>query len=236
MRNKLVYIFLILLISGSVFAQDKKKEKRKKVLGTQTSFGVQISPIIPTNLLQTNDVLKVTDTSMYSISNLLSYEFGMEIRHSFTKKFSLQSGITFIRRNFDAKAELYSQNESAHEKLKLIAYEIPVKLIGFVRLSDNIYMDIAGGLGFEMYPSNIYINHFYGQKTSWIQVAAIMDVGWEYRTRFNGTFHIGINYKLHFTDMMHVIYSNKYGTRIDYVDVSGNYLALNFKYFFPQKK
>ena len=87
-----------------------------------------------------------------------------------------------------------------------------------------------------MYPSNIYINHFYGQKTSWIQASAVMDVGWEYRTRFNGIFHIGINYKLHFSDMMHVVYSNKYGTRIDYVSISGNYLALNFKYFFPQKK
>jgi hypothetical protein len=236
MRNKLVYILLILLISGSLFAQDKKKEKRKKALGTQTSFGIIFNPIIPTNLLQTNDVIKTTDTSMYSVASLLGYEFGMEIRHSFTKKFSLQSGITFIRRNYDAKAELYSQNETANEKLKLIAYEIPIKLIGFVRLSDNIYMDIAGGFGFEMYPSNIYVNHFYGQKTSWIQVATIMDVGWEYRSRFNGTFHIGVSYKLHFTDMMHVIYSNKYGTRIDYVDVSGNYLALNFKYFFPQKK
>ena len=68
MNNRFIYILLIILLPFALFAQDKKKDKRKKVLGTQTSFGIQLSPIIPTNLLQTNDVIKTTDTSMYSVS------------------------------------------------------------------------------------------------------------------------------------------------------------------------
>jgi hypothetical protein len=64
----------------------------------------------------------------------------------------------------------------------------------------------------------------------------LINIGWEYRSKSTGIYYLGLSYKLHFTDMMYVVYSNKYGTTIDYIDLSGNYLSINFKYYFSQKK
>lgn len=232
--NKLNILIFLMLFTCIVYAQ--KNEKRKRIMGTNTSFAVVGGPILPTSFVQKNNVVKTTDTSKYSVDNLMGYEFGMEIRHNFTHRFAIQSGINFIRRNFYAKADLYSTGEHSEEKLKLIAYELPIKGLAFVKLSNNVFMNIGGGVGIEMYPSDIFNPPFYGQRTSWIQLAMLTNIGWEYRTKIDGVFYLGLSYKMHFKDMAHIVYANSSGRRVDYVDVSGNYLSINLKYYFPIKK
>ncbi len=243
-------IFLLLFISFSVFSQKTRKEKQNKFIGKRTFFGIAISPTIPTNFIQKNDNQKITDSSEYQVNMAPGYVFGMEIRHNFNRRISIQTGINFIRRNYDTYAILKSKNtiisgidttytttmDTSSQRLKFIAYEVPIIIHGFVRLSKEIYMDIGGGIGVEFYPSDIYANRFYGQRKSWIIPGLLFNIGWEYRNEKIGIIHIGASYKMHFTDIIHTVYTNKYGRRIDYIDASGNYFAINLKYYFYSKR
>ncbi len=248
--NSLNTVLLILIISFSAFAQKTKKEKRDKYIGKKTFFGIAISPTIPTNFIQKNDNQKFTDSSEYQVNLAAGYVFGMEIRHNFSRRISMQTGINFIRRNYDAYAILQTKetvisvtdttyktiNDTSQQRLKFIAYEVPIIVHGFVRLSKEIYMDIGGGIGIEFYPSDIYVNRFYGQRKSWVIPGLLFNIGWEYRNENIGIIHFGASYKMHFTDIIHTVYTNKYGRRIDYIDASGNYFAINLKYYFYSKR
>ena len=238
------------MISNIVFSQKKENKKRNKIIGKETLFGIAISPTIPTNFIQKNDTYKQTDSSEYRVNLAYGYVFGMEIRHNFSKYFSIQTGINFIRRNYDAYAILnykktiisgsdtsFSiEKDTSSQRLKFIAYEIPIVIHGFVQLSKNIFMDIGGGIGIEFYPSDIYINNFYGQRKSWVIPGMLFNIGWEYRNENIGIIHLGFGYKMHFTDIIYTVFTNDYGRKIDYIDASGNYFAINIKYYFPSKK
>jgi len=242
---------LLLIISFSAFSQKTRKNKlHDKLIGKKTFFGIAFSPTIPTNFIQKNDNQKFTDSSEYQVNLAAGYVFGMEIRHNFSRRISIQTGINFIRRNYDAYAILESKKtiitgidttyissmDTSSQRLKFIAYEVPIIVHGFVRLSKYIYMDIGGGIGFEFYPSDIYANRFYGQRKSWVIPGLLFNIGWEYRNDNIGIIHFGASYKMHFTDIIHTVYTNKYGRRIDYIDASGNYFAINIKYYFYSKR
>lgn len=238
------------MISFSAFSQKRENKKRNKLIGKETFLGIAFSPTIPTSFIQKNDNHKLTDSSEYMVNQAYGYVFGMEIRHNFTKRFSLQTGINFIRRNYDAYAILNSTNievsgidttytttkDTSQQRLKFIAYEVPIVIHGFVRLTKQIYMDIGGGLGIEFYPSDIFVNRFYGQRKSWVIPGLLFNIGWEFRNDDIGIIHLGASYKMHFSDIIHTVYTNKYGRRIDYIDASGNYFAINLKYYFNSKR
>ena len=243
-------IILLLIVSFSAFSQKTRKEKRDKLIGKKTFFGIAFSPTIPTNFIQKNDNQKFTDSSEYQVNLAAGYVFGMEIRHNFSRRISIQTGINFIRRNYDAYAILNSKEfsvtgidttytftkDTSQQRLKFIAYEVPIIIHGFVRLSKEIYMDIGGGIGIEFYPSDIFVNRFYGQRKSWIIPGLLFNIGWEFRNDDIGIIHLGASYKMHFSDIIHTVYTNNYGRRIDYIDASGNYFAINIKYYFYSKR
>jgi hypothetical protein len=242
-KNKILLIFIFTVISINLFSQTTE-DKKNKIIGKETFFGITFNPTIPTKLIQNNDRRGTVDSLQMEVNQDFGYVFGVEIRHNFTKRFSLQTGINFIRRNYDAKVKIaslmyfdlstsqgiYSYVEKS-EELHFIAYEIPIIAQGFLRLSENIYMNIGGGQGFEFYPTDIYKNNFYGQRRVFILPGMLFNVGLELRTKNSGIFYLGASYKMHLIDIIHVVITNDYGTKIAYIDASGNYLAINLKYY-----
>jgi hypothetical protein len=136
----IIYISLLFIIFPQYTTAQSSKDKKKRLLGTNTYFGLRLSYTIAGNFIQKNDITKQTDSSFYKVTHTSGYLFGAEIRHNFTKFTGIQTGVNFIRRNYDAFATI-SYTENPHDTvfvhktdtntsgLQFIAYEIPVKAI-----------------------------------------------------------------------------------------------------------
>jgi len=202
----------------------------------QMNFGFNVSPVIPVKWLMNKDIIETNDSATYSLSQKTSYLLGMQVRYDYMKHYSFETGINFIRRNYDAT--LLTESLDTTSRLKFIGYEVPVMGYLFVRLTKHIYMDNAYGFCFNVNPSDIAIKHYYVQRWWWFHVSFVTNVGWEIRTSRAGYYYIGLLYQYHIKDMLKVGYyeGSSIGQPDIRLDVSGNYLAVNIKYYFPQNK
>jgi hypothetical protein len=225
MKFTLSILFSLLFLNS--FSQ-VEEEKKPQI----TYFGMHISPIMPLNLIQNNTVLESLGDTSFEISTQFGHSFGMEIRHDFNNHFSFQTGINYVRRNFNFKV---SADTIADYKMKYVGYEIPALFLAYLRLTRNLYMDNSIGVCFNVYPSDIKNEHVYGFYNHWYQMALLGNVGWDLRTKNNGYFFIGGSYHLQLNDAVYFAYFRDK----DFVDeqirvgMKGSYFAVNFKYFFP---
>jgi hypothetical protein len=253
--NKRIYWLLILLLSSVlVFSQGNSRPKKdSQLIEKQTIFGLNVSPIIPSNFIQKNDYTFQSDSVKYSLNNRPSVSFGAEIRHYFTYRFAINTGILYTKRNINVDYESHYPSGSRGtdttftRDLKFIAYEIPIQASGYVRLSNKIYMSIAGGINLNFYPTNIRVENIAMQrigtqigKQAWqfFQLGLNLNIGWEYRTKEDGYIYIGATYQSRFDDMAAVlIYEEETIHTADYsYTLRGGYLSVNLKYFFPFTK
>jgi hypothetical protein len=190
--------------------------------------------VIPNKLFQQYDQNTGTDTALYGLKDLTSWMFGMEVKHDFTKHLSFQTGINFIRRNYQASISAY--DSSYTRKLHFIGYEVPALALGYVRLARFLYLDGSLGICLNFYPSDISIRHFYGIRRSWLTFSVLTNTGFEIRTKKAGYFYLGTLYQWHFKDMLAVLFyrDNSIGTADARLNADGNYFAVNIKYYFPQ--
>jgi len=245
----LLSIFLIVSFIFSYGQGSKKAPKSHQKIEKQTLFGIQVSPIIPANFLQKTNYTYESDTANFSIKNQNSLSYGVEIRHYFTYKFAINTGIMYTNRNIDV--DFSSQypygskgtDTSFTRELKFIAFEIPIKVSGYVRLSDYIYMSIGGGINLNFYPSDIRVDNVYMQRSEhlglnalqFFQVGFSANIGWEFRTKENGIFYLGAGYQAQIDNMAYILFFEKETIhRPNYFEaVNGSYLSIDIKYFFP---
>ena len=91
-------LFTILLIIPFIFSYgqgNKRAPKSHQKIEKQTLFGIQVSPIIPASFLQKTNYTYESDSVNYSISNQTSLSYGVEIRHYFTYRFAINTGIIY---------------------------------------------------------------------------------------------------------------------------------------------
>ena len=227
-----LFFNLFILVSFLSFSQQKKNEIRENYHFTY--FGINYSPIIPSNIIQKNDVTIVRDSITMSINQKPGFVFGMEVKHDFTRFFALQTGLNFIRRTYNVYVK--DKDTSHTASLKFIGYEIPLLGLGFVRVAEHFYANVSAGFCFNFFPSDIAVSKFYGQRYRWTQIAIMANVGIEYRNENYGNFYVGVMYQHQERSMMTVFYFREYvyGKSNAYIGLSGNYLSLNLKYYFPQ--
>lgn len=237
----LVFSFVLSLNYIPTLAQNVKpdEEDTKRFV---SSFGFQFSPIIPNNILQNNVEIGLYKDAELKVEPYFSYLFGMEIRHDFNKRFSLQSGINYVDRKYTIGINKPDTStmfaDFDNNRLHFIGYEIPLMGLVYIRLSKHLFMDNAFGVSMNFYPSDIAVRHVFGRRRGWVQGAMVANVGWEYRTFESGTFYLGAIYQMNFSNMMNVLF---YEERIEgiadtYLGVSGNYFAINLKYYFDSPK
>jgi hypothetical protein len=230
-RNVLLFLLPAILIFLAGFSEAQVVREKKL-----TSFGIQFSPVFPNKLFQRVERERTEDSILYRLKDIPAYMFGMEVRHDFTKHLSMQTGINFIRRNYEAS--ITTGDSAFMKRLHFIGYEVPLLALGYVRLGRFIYLDGSFGASLNFYPSDISIPHFYGLRDSWMTFSLLTNTGIEFRTEKSGYFYLGTLYQWHFKDMMHVLFFKGYntGTADSYLSAQGNYFAVNLKYYFPQNK
>jgi hypothetical protein len=225
-----------------------KSEAQERV----TTFGVQLKPIIPVEFFSAGKQEVDNDGIIYVNQPKLGMSFGMVIRKGITKNISLETGLNFLQRNFDLTINDTDSSFSGTSDFRIVNYEIPVLCLVYVELSRKIFMNVAGGVSFDIYPTPLYVQDDYFtnavNRTNWIQPSLLANVGWEYRTEKSGYFYLGAS--LHrsfnsaiFTEFVGYTSINDQGNRdvIDEAtfDVTGNYFTIDLRYFFhedPAKK
>lgn len=206
-----------------------------------TYFGVQFKPIIPSNLFRAGSSETVLNDATYSVDQKMGYSFGGVVRHDFKNWLSVETGISYVHRNYSAYAANGATQLRDTVSLSITGYEIPLMGLVYVKLDDQIFMDAGFGLSFDMFPSNVYNTNddnfeFFGNRRRWINAGLITNIGWEFRTKEKGSFYIGGSYHRPFQSIYRAELSQKVGASSSpfaTIDLSGNYLTVDLRYFFP---
>lgn len=227
--RKLFSLLAFFVFSYSLFSQ-------KDV----TTVGLQIKPIIPSSYLNTGVITESLNDINFSIDQQLGYSFGMLIRRGYTEQISLEFGINYTRRNYDLKIEDVGNNFVGESEFTYIIYEIPIQGLVYIRMTDELYMNVAMGAAFDILPtdwesSDYYFGHL-SRKKSWLIPALLANVGFEYRTRNKGYFYLGASFHRPFMDITQavVLYEHYDRREIVGMDVNGNYLTVDLRYFFHE--
>ncbi len=211
-----------------------------------TAVGIQYKPIVPSSMFNTGPVTHVDTSWDITLTPELGHSFGMVIRKGFTDKYSLEVGINQVVRHYSLKASFEDSTFSGKETFKLVGYEVPLQGLLYVRLGEKVYMNNAFGISLDMFASPVDTKDYnFTSETiprSWIQLGLIANVGFEYRSEKSGFFYLGGSLHRPFARMagMKMTYYPEIGhTSKVWIDLVGNYLTIDFRYFFhadPEKK
>ena len=237
--KKLLFL-LILLIPFCSWAQER-------VL----TFGIQYKPMIPISLIESTTVESVNDGVKFTNDQKFGYAAGFLIRKGITDKFSIETGISYVKRNYSLSIDSLNGNYSTGDDFGIVGYEIPVVGLVYIQLSREVYMNVSMGGTFDVYPSDVSNANeikagdwlHVADRRNWLQISALANIGWEYRTKESGIFYLGASYHRPFD----FAYLSKYGvfksvgvSRVSHnQELGGNYLTLDFRYFFhedPEKR
>ncbi len=230
----LIFITIIITFSTHLYAQERV-----------TTFGIQLKPIIPIPFFNAGKQEANQNNISYLNKPKTSLSFGMVIRKGFTKSLSIETGINFLKRIYEITIDDPDNSFSGTSNFSIVNYEIPVQGLVYVRLGRNMFMNASGGFSIDLYPTPLftYGDYFTNavNRRSWSQVSLIANLGWEYRTEKSGYFYFGTSLHRPFKPMMRefIVYEgfNQYEEMS--FDLTGNYLTLDFRYFFhedPKKK
>lgn len=223
-------LLLLLLISSLGYAQ-------KNVV----TAGIQFKPMLPNDLFNADAMRSSVEGMAFETQQNFGWAGGMVIRWGFTDMLSLETGINFVQRNFTLSLDSIDNNYNASVDYRVTGYEVPLLGLIYIKLDRNWYMNAALGGSLDFFPRDFYtdtINAEWMHETvrrSWIQVALLANIGFEYRTEKSGYFYIGGSFHRPFTDM----YLSKVGfSNSEFVtstmDINGSYLTVDLRYFFHE--
>ena len=223
-RSTLVFLFVFMFCSQAALAQ-------KNI----TTAGFQIKPIFKNDFLRTADKIFNVDGVDFKVGTQSGLALGMVIRHGLTNRFSFETGINYVKRNYKLNINDSDSSYSSTSDFKIVGYEIPAMGMVFIELSRNIHMNVSMGLSLDIFPSNIFtsndeFDHF-SLRNHLINSGIHSNIGWEYRTDKSGWFYLGASYHKPFDN----IYSSKivYDERVVAITtLDGSYFTVDLRYFF----
>ena len=101
-------------------------------------------------------------------------------------------------------------------------------------------MNNALGLSIDMFPSDVITSASYflhsSRRTSFINPALLANLGFEYRTEKSGFFYVGASYHRPFSKFMSTKVKYDSNNKIAEAEtmLTGSYLTIDFRYFFPE--
>ncbi len=230
---KFYRIFVLFMCFGISIASAQEKV---------ITAGIQYKPIFSSKFFNSGPEETTINNVDFKMTPESGFCIGMVIRKGFTNTVSFESGINYVKRNFqlDIKDTTFTGTSS----FSIIGYEVPLLGLIFIQLSDHIFMDAALGFSLDFYASDVktsdyYFNHF-SAYNSVFSPSVLANLGWEYRTEKSGYFYLGASY--------HRPFQTIYYSFVEYIpqpepdaklEIQGNYLTLDFRYFFhsdPQKR
>lgn len=203
------------------------------------TVGFQVKPIFSNQYFKTGPVEGSIGTFNAKVTPKSGYCAGMVIRSGFTQKLSLETGINFVKRNYDL--HITDTNLNITDQFRFINYELPIAALVYIRLGEQLYMDASFGGSLDFFPSDVQsqdeIYYQVSRRPRWVNMALIANLGTEYRTQNTGYFYAGVSFHRPFNYIFASLSQRKTMNINTFVrnDISGNYLTIDFKYFFHEE-
>ncbi|MFM7722057.1 MAG: hypothetical protein ACKO7C_03530, partial [Bacteroidota bacterium] len=117
-------------------------------------FGFQLRPIVPNGYLKADQLQASSENLTYTAFIRPSLSFGAIIRKPIGSFWNLETGINFIRRNYNLNFNLTdSVTVSSNQQMSFIGYEIPIQGLIYVQLGKKCYMNASAGMVLDFFPS-----------------------------------------------------------------------------------
>ena len=217
-------------------------------------FGLQFKPIIAAAYFDAGDESSQWENYNFELSPSFGQSLGMIVRYHLSSTFSTETGLNLVNRSYQLSVHNSDIGLQDLSNFTLRSYELPIQILSYVKVSDKYYLNTAFGNSFNIFASDVIsfgeTNPFFFQSTSRrkrAQSALIANLGMEYRTIEKGIYYLG--FSLHrpwkntarsypeFDDGTNSFNTQApSGQNVKYMNISGNYLTLDLRYFFPQKK
>jgi len=210
-----------------------------------TSFGLQFKPIVPVSYFKAGPV-NLSDTIVnVEIKQKLGYSMGMIIRHNITDLISFETGINYVRRNYNIAATSKINTLDDRLDFGFINYEIPIQALVYVQLSKKTYMNVSSGVGLNAYPSHVISlgENLLLEQLSFrgriLGLSYLANIGFEYRTEEKGNFYIGASLVTPLSPITEtkIKYEYQNATFSEFTSfLNGNYITIDLRYFLPEEK
>ncbi len=209
-----------------------------------TTVGFQFKPIISTKFIDAGVEESTTDWINAEFEHTGGYAMGMIIRRGFTPTLSVETGISYIKRNYQIRVTDLDSLLTGEMNYTLVAYQIPIQGLVYARLTDKLWMNASGGFGLNFLPSDVRSATFeYRQTTyrtgtvNWFKPSLIANYGFEYRTKKDGYFYLGASFDRPFSELAlarATIRRSDGEERTTGSVYTGAYLTIDFRYFFHE--
>ena len=203
-----------------------------------TTVGLQFKPIFPLNFLGTGETSNLDLDVKFTVGLKSGFAGGMVIRRGLSDLLSIESGINYVKRNYDLKIQ--DKDFEHNASFRIIGYEIPASLLVYIQLSEKLYMNVSMGGSLDMFASAVQIyDTVFNQvalRNRVMQGAVIANLGWEWRTEKSGYIYLGASYHRPF-NFIYLSKTQYYATDPDAstaIELLGNYLTLDLRYFFHE--
>jgi len=210
-----------------------------------TSFGLQFKPIVPVSYFNAGPV-NLGDTIVdIEIKQKFGYSMGMIVRHNITDLISFETGINYVRRNYNIAATSKVNTLDDQLDFGFVNYEIPIQALVYVQLSKNAYMNVSSGVALNAYPSHVFSlgDNLLLEQLSFrgrlIGLSYLANIGFEIRTEEKGNFYLGaslVNPLSAITETK-IKYEYQNATFSEFTSfLNGNYITIDLRYFLPEEK
>ncbi len=216
-------------------------------------FGLQFKPIIAAAYFDAGNESAQWENYNFKLSPRFGQSLGMILKYHFSSTFSTETGLNLVNRRYQLRVDNSDIGLQDLSRFTLRSYELPVQILSYVKVSDKYYLNAAFGNSLNIFASDVISfgeeNPFFFQSASMrkrTQSALIANLGVEYRTLKKGIFYFG--FSLHrpwkntarsfpeFDDGTNMF--NTQGPTVNntkYLNISGNYLTIDLRYFFAQR-
>lgn len=233
------YLFGCILMLCLLPVMGQFKEDTQK-----TFFGLEFKPIFNSDFFTAGAQISTGDNLTYTVQNTGGHSLGMVIRHNVYKKFSLETGINSVTRNYSILLEDDTSNFSVSNEFRMVAYEIPLLGLVYVQTGDQTFINAGAGLSFSFLPTDTEIAgqiDYYQRsfRDAWMRMALLAQIGFEYRTKDSGIFYLGTSLNRPFKNLasseIKQILDDRNDRKVK-TPLTGRFLTLSLRYFFDPGK
>jgi len=235
MRASFLSLFVMLFI---VFPNRITAQK------AQTLFGAGIRAGFPSKYFRTGPILFSDKDINYSIIQQSGISYGGYIRHGITNRLSMETGITYTKRNYEVN--LTDTTFTGQDGFSIVGYEIPLNVLVNIQLGPQFWMNAGMGGAVDIFPSDVAtFDNFYVQysaRRQKVNAGVTATLGMEVRNKSTGIIYLGFLYHRAVSPIYRTLveyYPNRDFTTPPYstgrTSLEGDYFGVDLKYFFPSK-
>lgn len=242
------YLLLLLFTLSIGHRGYGQNDNNDRILGKPkylSYFGLQFKPLFATNFITASQLKLIGNELTADYRQKFGFTFGGNVRVGLSKVVNLETGLNFVQRNYDINFDVHSvtTNMSAKTQFRIIAYDLPVNALFYIKLSNLFYMNASLGASLGYLPTNVWktyvINSFEkfsheGRRFSHFYGAANANVGFEMRTQKIGFFYLGASIQVPFKPIFQIAaaYKRSGHNEVLYGNVSGSYITFDVRYYF----